>query len=380
MVEQVALLGAAALIGWLLRDRARHGARVEALRVDARTDALTGLANRRALMSDLEGVVRERRRCTVAVFDLDGFKRYNDTFGHLAGDGLIERLAKRLAAATRNDGAAYRMGGDEFCVILDVVGMPEADDAVWRAATALREPLDACLVDASCGVVTLPDEAESAVAALQLADDRMYRDKERRPDSASRQARDVLLAALAEREPGLHAHTLEVTRLARGVARTLGLGHDEREIVARAAEMHDIGKVSIPDAILAKTGKLEPHEVAWMRRHTVIGEEILLVAPSLASVAGVVRASHERWDGTGYPDGLAGAAIPLAARIVAVCDAYSAMRQERAYGAVLCHDEAVEELLACAGTQFDPEVVDAFCTVHAPETGEHRLGRPAVAA
>ena len=99
-----------------------------------------------------------------------------------------------------------------------------------------------------------------------------------------------------------------------------------------------------------------------------------------ATVAGVVRASHERWDGTGYPDGLAGSAIPLAARIVAVCDAYSAMRQNRAYGAVLCHDEAVTELLACAGTQFDPAVVEAFCTVHAPETGEHRVGQAVVAA
>jgi two-component system, cell cycle response regulator len=380
MVEHAALLVAVTLIGWLWRERARHRRALAASRVDARTDALTGLANRRALMHDLGAVVEEHRPCTVAVFDLDGFKRYNDTFGHLAGDALIARLARRLEAATRHEGTAYRLGGDEFCVILDAAGGPAGDDAVWRAATALREPLDGFLVDASCGAATLPAEADSVAAALALADDRMYRDKERRPDSASRQARDVLLAALAEREPSLHAHTLEVARMARGVARALGLGHDEREVVVRAAEMHDIGKVSIPDAILAKSGALESHEVAWMRRHTAIGEDILLVAPSLAPVAAVVRASHERWDGSGYPDGLAGEAIPLASRIVAVCDAYSAMREERAYGCVLGHAEAVIELRRCTGSQFDPAVVDAFCSVHGRGSdGASAVARPLAA-
>ena len=372
MLVEGALVGAVCVVGWMWRERARHLRDLAAARSDARTDALTGLANRRELIRDLEAVMDERRACTLAVFDLDGFKRYNDTFGHLAGDALIARLSIRLATAIRHEGRAYRLGGDEFCVILDIAGGTPAEDAVWRAATALREPLDGFLVDASCGAVTLPEEAASATEALHLADTRMYRDKERRPDSASRQARDVLLAALAEREPGLHTHTLEVARLARGVARALGLTHEEREIVVRAAEMHDIGKVSIPDAILAKSGPLEPHEAAWMRRHTAIGEDILRVAPSLASVAGVVRASHERWDGLGYPDGLAGEAIPIGARIVAVCDAYSAMRQDRAYGEILSHEDAVEELQQCAGTQFDAAVVEAFCAVHAPDTGSHR--------
>ena len=372
MVTEVALLVALAALGWIWRDRARAWRELALARADARTDALTGLANRRELMRDLEAAVAGRGPCTVAVFDLDGFKRYNDTFGHLAGDALIARLSKRLATAIRHEGRAYRLGGDEFCVILDAASGTAADDAVWRAATALREPLDGFLVDASCGAVTLPGEAASAAEALHLADTRMYRDKERRPDSASRQARDVLLAALAEREPGLHSHTLEVARLARGVARRLGLDQQDREVVVRAAEMHDIGKVSIPDAVLSKSGPLEPHEAAWMRRHTAIGEDILRVAPSLASVAAVVRASHERWDGNGYPDGLAGEAIPLAARIVAVCDAYSAMRQDRAYGDVLGHGEAVAELRRCAGSQFDASIVEAFCAVHAGDTGTHR--------
>jgi putative nucleotidyltransferase with HDIG domain len=191
----------------------------------------------------------------------------------------------------------------------------------------------------------------------------MYRHKERRPASAASQSGDVLLRALGEREPELLEHTEAVTDLARGVAAALGLDLEARDVVARAAELHDIGKVAIPDAILSKPGPLDDDERAFMRRHTVIGEAIIDAAPALRPVAALVRASHERWDGGGYPDGLAADAIPLGARIVAVCDAYSAMVQERPYGVVLSEAEALRELRRCAGTQFDPGVVAAFCSV-----------------
>jgi response regulator RpfG family c-di-GMP phosphodiesterase len=134
-------------------------------------------------------------------------------------------------------------------------------------------------------------------------------------------------------------------------------------VIARAAELHDVGKVAIPDAILAKPGPLDDDEREFMRRHTVIGEAIIEAAPALRPVAALVRATHERWDGSGYPDGLAGDAIPLGARVVAVCDAYSAMVQKRPYGEVLADRDALAELRRCAGTQFDPRVVAAFCAV-----------------
>jgi two-component system, cell cycle response regulator len=148
---------------------------------------------------------------------------------------------------------------------------------------------------------------------------------------------------------------------------------EDLDEVARAAELHDVGKVAIPDAILNKPGPLDESEWNFMRRHTVIGERILLSAPALRPVARLVRSSHERWDGGGYPDGLRGDEIPLGARVVAVCDAFDAMTTERPYREPIPESQALAELRRCAGTQFDPMVVDAFCRVIArehPASGE----------
>ena len=136
---------------------------------------------------------------------------------------------------------------------------------------------------------------------------------------------------------------------------------EELDEVVRAAELHDVGKMAIPDEILHKAGPLTQEEWTFVRRHTMIGERILSAAPALLPVAKIVRASHEHWDGSGYPDGIAGEEIPLGARIVAVCDAFDAMTTHRPYRDARSVEEALEELRACAGTQFDPAVVDAFC-------------------
>jgi diguanylate cyclase (GGDEF)-like protein len=329
-------------------------------RHDALTDSLTGLPNRRAFMDDLAGLLAsggpvERRK--LALFDLDGFKRYNDAYGHPAGDALLQRLSAELADVVAGHGQAYRLGGDEFCLLLEADG----SDAVLRAAaTALEARGDGFDVTASYGRVALPEDAADAEEALHLADRRMYAAKESRPSSAGLQTRSVLLKVLSEREPQLHEHSTDVMGLARGVARRLGLAPDEREVVARAAELHDIGKMAIPDAILSKPGPLDEREWRFMRRHTIIGEDILNAAPALQPVAALVRASHERWDGGGYPDGTAGEEIPEGARIVAVCDAFSAMVQERPYQPGLTVSEAVAEIERCAGEHFDPRVVAAF--------------------
>ena len=164
----------------------------------------------------------------------------------------------------------------------------------------------------------------------------------------------------------LSEHTDAVAEMARAVATALGLDAEDRELIARAAELHDVGKVAVPDAILTKRGPLDPDERAVMDRHTIIGEAIVDATRGMRPVAALVRASHERWDGSGYPDRLVGERIPLGARIVAVCDAFSAMVEERAYGEVLAEDAALDELRRCAGTQFDPRVVDAFCAAMTP--------------
>jgi diguanylate cyclase (GGDEF)-like protein len=381
--DAAAVLAAAALVVALGRAAVTfrdNVALLNATREEALTDGLTGLPNRRRLMRDLDRVLdadeHPRRRhqrprtATFAFFDLDGFKGYNDTFGHAAGDMLLDRLAGRLAAAVEGRGSAYRLGGDEFCVLLD--GRLALDDPRMAACgAALEEQGEGFRVGASCGAVAIPDEADNATHALQLADQRMYAAKRGSRASSRRQTRDVLLQVLREREPDLHLHLHGVAALASAVGRRLALSAEQLDEVARAAELHDVGKIAIPDEILHKPASLDAGEWELMRQHTVIGDRILGAAPAMRPVAEIVRASHERWDGGGYPDGLAGEQIPLGARIVSVCDAFHAMTTARPYRATLDPEAALAELRRCAGTQFDPAVVDAFCALAAePGRGE----------
>jgi diguanylate cyclase (GGDEF)-like protein len=333
---------------------------------DARTDALTGLPNRRALMEMLDWIDEGAWPAVLALYDLDGFKLYNDRYGHPAGDVLLQRLASRLGAAMSPRAKAFRIGGDEFCVVVD----PDEAEAVLAAAdAALSEHGVGFAITGSRGAVRLPDEAADGTRALALVDERMYAAKRNGRASAVAQTRDVLMRAVEERSPSLGGHVGDVAGLATQVARRLGLSEDEVARVHAAAELHDVGKLAVPDAILDKPGPLDDDEWAFMRRHTIIGERILLAAPALADVAPLVRASHERWDGGGYPDGLAGEQIPLGARIVSLCDAYDAMVTDRAYRQAMTCTDALAEIDRCAGTQFDPAVVAAFRTVLA-EIGE----------
>ena len=336
-----------------------------ATRVHAITDSLTGLPNRRALMDDLAAALiacDDLQPVVLAMFDLDGFKGYNDAFGHPAGDQLLRRLSNQLARTTKGRGTAYRLGGDEFCVVL-APGREVAQPILEAAASALSEHGDGFSIGCSYGALTLPREAATVADALTLADRRTYAYKHRGRASAGRQIADVLVRALVERAPDLEHHLSDVAALATATGHRLGLDPDQIERIHRAAELHDIGKVAIPDAILRKPGPLDEVEWTFIRRHPAIGERILAAAPSLAPVAPLVRASHERFDGDGYPDKLAGGAIPLGARIVAVCDAYDAMTTTRPYSTPRSPEDAENELRRCAGTQFDPVVVDAFCRV-----------------
>ena len=337
-----------------LRDNATM---LKASRAEAHTDALTGLRNRRALMRDLDERLESGRPSVLALFDLDGFKAYNDAFGHPAGDALLARLGRKLAAYAARDGDAYRMGGDEFCVLLDAGA---SDVQVRTAAAALAESGDGFAVRASYGSVALSVETAEAGEALRLVDQRMYARKNSGRTSARRQSTDVLLRALSERDPNLGDHLSGVAILAEAVAQRLGLGEDAVEQVRHAAALHDVGKMAIPDAILNKPWPLDDAEWAFIRRHTLIGERIVAAAPALQTVSLLVRSSHERWDGAGYPDALTADDIPLGARIVSVCDSFDAMTGDRPYRAGMDDETAFTELQRCAGTQFDPAVVDAF--------------------
>jgi two-component system, cell cycle response regulator len=336
-------------------------------RDEAVTDPLTGLGNRRALALALEdglAAADDADPLVLVLFDLDGFKHYNDTFGHPAGDALLIRLGASLTGNLAGHGEAFRMGGDEFCALLRP-GSSLKDPLVAGAAAALTEEGEAFRIGCSYGAITLPNEASTPSEALRIADQRMYQHKHSRRAPADAQSKDVLVQALAERYPDLGPHADVVAELAQATAIRLGLGDDEVRNVRLAAELHDIGKVAVPEAILQKPGPLDDSEWDFMRRHTLVGERILAAAPALHAVARLVRSSHERWDGGGYPDALAAERIPFGSRIVAVADAFDAMTAIRPYSARRTADEALAELRRCAGSQFDPAVVEAFCTAWA---------------
>ncbi len=352
------------LIG--LAERAQHAVSEilshEALRQAALTDPLTRLGNRRQLSEDLArqlGATTAATPMLLMLFDLDGFKIYNDMFGHPAGDALLALIGTRLAAAVAPRGSAYRLGGDEFCVLMPA-DPDELPEAVAAAIDAFEERGETFRITTSCGTALVPHEATTADYALQLADKRMYGRKHRRRSGAREQAHDVLANIIKTRQPELSAHAAGVTALADPIGRRLGLDAEQLDELVRAAGLHDVGNVAIPEAILAKPGPLDADEWTLIRQHTVLGERILSAAPALRPVATIVRATHERWDGAGYPDGLRGEDIPLAARIIAVCEAYQAMITGYGDRPARSPEQARDELSRESGRQFDPAAVRAF--------------------
>jgi diguanylate cyclase (GGDEF)-like protein/PAS domain S-box-containing protein len=333
-------------------------------------DTLTGLANRRKLYGDVEralAVLPEGATLALGIYDLDGFKAYNDTFGHPAGDALLSRLGRRLAMSLDGRGTAYRMGGDEFCVITHA---SDAEAALDDARAALTDQGEQFSIRCSRGSAVIPSEATTLERALHLADERLYCDKRAGKMSESMEVRDALVQVIVEQSHDLARHVINVAELAAATAARLGLSPEDVACTRIAAELHDIGKAAIPEAILSKPGPLDPDEWEFIKRHTLIGERIVAAAPALARIAPIVRSSHERADGSGYPDGLDAEAIPLGARIVAVVDAFDAMIAGRPYRPAVPVEEAIAELRRCTGSQFDAAVVQAFVDVI--ERTEHR--------
>ncbi len=328
--------------------------------VKLETDPLTGLFNRGKLVYDLDRLLssEEPSPHLLVILDLDGFKAYNDAFGHPAGDALLVRLGRQLATAVGEAGRAYRMGGDEFAMLIPGEG-DAARSAAEAGAAALRAHGEGFRVTCSSGSAAIPAEASDRGSALQLADQRMYGQKDSRRPSAGGEAEAVLLRIVNQRAPDLGEHGDAVKNLAAAVGEDLGMPQGELAALSRASELHDIGKIAIPDAILNKPGALDEEEWEFIRQHTILGERIVSAAPSLAPVARLIRSSHERWDGAGYPDGLAGEEIPLSARIIFACDAYDAITAERPYSPARTPEAALEELRGGAGSQFDPEVISS---------------------
>ncbi len=332
-------------------------------RRDSLTDALTGLRNRRSLQDDLEDALSgatDERPTVLVLLDLDGFKQYNDTFGHPAGDTLLARLAASLKQAVAPTGrhTAWAATSSARCSPLRERKPPISrrlqPPQCARAAVASRSRPHTASRCSPARLTLQPRAASGRPAPVR-------EQVGRRRSGTAEQIRDALVQALEERQPELRGRLDGVAALTRAVARAMGLSSDDIDVLVRAAELHDVGKVAVPEAILAKPGPLDAVEWGFVRQHTIVGERILSAAPALVPVAKLVRSSHERYDGTGYPDGLVGDEIPLGARIISVCDAYHAMTSARPYERALPRDEALRELSRCAGEQFDATVVRSFC-------------------
>jgi diguanylate cyclase (GGDEF)-like protein/putative nucleotidyltransferase with HDIG domain len=347
------------------------------LRLDAVTGLLAPRAFRSRLAEEVERARRYQRALCAVVISIDDFGALELRHGFRAGDELLRAVGNRLGAATRAHDLLGRIGQAEFGLLLPDTSADSALPGLERLLVELEVPGAGTIraAGASMGVAPLARgmSAEGLLASAQVACQRAQASGGGRAALAAgsepplsierptnREAVEALAVALLERDRYTGEHSEAVIEMSAAVARNLGLGQEEVERVRSAALLHDIGKVAIPDEILHKPGPLNDHEWKLMREHPVIGERILRVVPGLGTVARIVRHEHERWDGQGYPDGLARDQIPIGSRIIIAADTYHAITSDRPYRPARSHSEAIEELSRCAGTQFDPGVSSAL--------------------
>jgi diguanylate cyclase (GGDEF)-like protein len=358
----------------------------------SRTDPRTGLLTVEAFHGDAEAVLAHaanaEQPASLALIDIDDFRSLNARRGTAAGDAALLAVAGRLRGLTRTSDVLGRTGADELAVLMPSTPLAGARSCCDRLIAELEaaDLPDAGFITVSAGVATHRSGTSverllaAAAAGLDLARREGGARTEARPAEAGldpfrAQAHviDALAAALAERDSYTGEHSASVVEMAKAVAVALGLDEIEVERVGHAALLHDIGKVGVPDRILHKSGPLAGDEWELMREHPLIGERILRAIPGLGSVARMVRHEHERVDGSGYPDGLRGDGIPIGSRIILACDAYHAMTSDRAYRSAMEHEDAIAELAAGAGSQFDPKVVGALVSYLGRGPGERRL-------
>jgi diguanylate cyclase (GGDEF)-like protein/putative nucleotidyltransferase with HDIG domain len=376
-----------ALVGPLLAIQLYQRALLRALRAVrlALTDPLTGLGNHRhfheRLARELEHALRYERPLALCLVDVDDFKRINDRFGHPTGDRVLSQVAARL----RQTGEAFRLGGDEFAVLLPGYAESEAltvaESIIDRIATLDFGQMGAITV--SAGIALAPQHTNERDELLRLVDSALYWAKEYgknrarvyRPDlvelaelkrlatAGDRVARLRAAASLARavdaRDVYTGSHSQRVAQLAVRLAARIGLNREELELTRLAASLHDLGKLALPEDLLRKPAPLTEPERVVLQRHAQIGFR-MLESLGIDPVAEWVLHHHERWDGNGYPDRLAGTEIPLGARIIFVADAFDAMTSDRLYRRPRSADAALAEIVRCAGSQFDPEVVRAL--------------------
>ncbi len=382
----------------------------------ALTDGLTGLPNHRAVMDQLEKELDRARRynCPFSLlfFDADHFKRVNDTHGHAAGDAVLRQIGERARSFSRGGDTVGRFGGEEFVILLPEANAHEASIVAERIRGAVAaRPINASEVPEgipmtiSIGLTSYPDDGDTEQVLLAQADEAMYvakrlgRNQVRTAEEARQIQADLELMALLQKEeqqeaalregvtpvqqkemyalrmihslmsllerrdPNLYAHAHAVSKLTIDIAQTMQMEATEVSHIGMAALVHDIGQVAIPDMILQKAGHLSQQERVLLKEHAELGALILEASPFLDHLVPAIRHHHEHWNGSGYPHQLAGATIPLSARIISVAETYDMMLRDRPYQIRRTTQEAIVELQRCSGTQFDPAVVLALLDV-----------------
>jgi len=372
----------------LLRRLAWYRRRAASLEQQTGVDDLTGLRSQRALWIELDRRARissPSHPLAVVMADFDRFEEVNDEYGRDVGDGVLQRGASILRAAAPSPRLAFRYGGKGFVVLAEAREEEARELAERIRAEAAAQNGSLPTVTFSCGVAHLDvpvepwvalDRADAAlrdakrsgqnrvaVAGHTSPGERVLLVEELEHETARRAAMALAVATLQVRDSGTADHSEDVLTLCEAVGRRLDFEGRSLQRLMAGAQLHDVGKVAIPSRILNKPGPLTPDEWDVVREHTIIGERILRSVPEMAEVATVVRHSHEHWDGSGYPDRLKGDQIPLASRVILCADAFHAMRSDRPYRPGRPARDAIKELRACAGTQLDPAVVDAFVSV-----------------
>ena len=347
-------------------------------------DPLTGVFHHRYLKTRLEEELRRSRSngqpVAVVMMDLDNFKNVNDTYGHLVGDDALKMVTSVVQSAVRSSDVVGRYGGDEFMVILPETTREKTETIIDRVTAELEERDlrlgDGASIPVKCsiGYALFPQDAESPADLIAKADAALYQSK-RMGRPATRLQRvgttqlrlegdfgpvSELLAALLARDRSTRSHLEHVNRVAREFAKALHLNKEDTDSLLRASVLHDVGKIALPAQVLAKPGRLAPDEYELVKRHVTIGAMLIENIPGFSDAATGVRYHHERFDGKGYPEGLAGEKIPVLARIVSLIDAYSAMVVDRPYHKRIEYADAVKELRKRAGSQFDPKLVSKF--------------------
>ena len=334
---------------------------------ETRVDPLTGLATHDRLLGDLKRELDAGHEVTLYLFALDGFKDYNDAYGDQCGDALLGWLGRKLRDAVGSYGTAYRMRGGSFALL--AVGSERFTNALCAsAASALSESGDGFQISCDVGSASLPAEAAVPREGLELAARRATKAAGERHVRSGRRAPADAIEALR-----LVRSRQDVAALAVGIARRLDLPEAEIEYIQNAMHLCDVGNVAVPRAVLSYPGKITGPEWQFIHLHTLVGARLIAGPLGMEPVADLVRHSHERFDGAGYPDGLAGRAIPLGSRIVFVCSAFHDMTSERPHHPALEPVDALAQLERGAGGQFDPAVVAAFRAEFVGEADEPAL-------